>query len=77
DNFPTDRYLLEGVAGECGLTVRWVEADPDGGVTADDLAPARGPDTAFVLLSHVAFRSGHVADGAALTALVHDAGALV
>jgi len=77
DNFPTDRYLLEGVAGECGLSVRWVEADPDAGVTVDDLAPALAPDTAFVLLSHVAFRSGHVADGAALTALVHDAGALV
>ncbi|MCR6029934.1 aminotransferase class V-fold PLP-dependent enzyme [Nocardioides sp. zg-579] len=77
DNFPTDRYLVEGVAAECGLTVRWIEADPDGGVTVEDLAPALGPDTAFVLLSHVAFRSAHVADGAALTALVHDAGALV
>ncbi|MDN4163263.1 kynureninase [Nocardioides abyssi] len=77
DNFPTDRYLLEGVAAECGLTIRWVEADPDGGVTVDDLAPALGGGTAFVLLSHVAFRSGHVADGPALTRLVHDAGALV
>lgn len=77
DNFPTDRYLVEGVAAECGLEVRWVEAHPDAGVTADDLVPALGPRTALVLLSHVAFRSGHVADGAALTALVHDAGALV
>ncbi|WKN49024.1 kynureninase [Nocardioides sp. Arc9.136] len=77
DNFPTDRYLVEGVAAECGLEVRWVEAHPDAGVTADDLVPALGPRTALVLLSHVAFRSGHVADGAALTTLVHDAGALV
>ncbi|WP_435742678.1 kynureninase [Nocardioides sp. SYSU DS0663] len=77
DNFPTDRYLVEGVAAECGLDVRWVEADPEGGVTADDLAPALGEETALVLLSHVAFRSGHVADVEGLTALVHEAGALV
>ncbi len=28
DNFPTDRYVAEGVAQECGLTLRWVAGDP-------------------------------------------------
>ncbi|UUW88267.1 kynureninase [Pimelobacter simplex] len=77
DNFPTDRYVVEGVAQECGLTVRWVEADPDGGLTVDDLAPVVGPDTALVVVTHVAYKSGYLADVAALTRLAHDAGAWV
>ncbi|GAA1534259.1 kynureninase [Nocardioides humi] len=77
DNFPTDRYVVEGVAAECGLSVRWIEADPDGGVTVDDLAPVVGPDTALVVVSHVAYRSGYLADVAALARLAHDAGAWI
>lgn len=77
DNFPTDRYVVEGVAAECGLTVRWIEADPDGGVTVEDLAPVVGPDTALVVVSHVAYKSGYLADVAALTRLAHDAGAWI
>ena len=30
DNFPTDRYVLESLAAERGLTIRWIEADPVG-----------------------------------------------
>ncbi len=77
DNFPTDRYLAEGIAAERGLTVRWVEVDTTVGVTADLLAPALGPQTALVWLSHVAYRSGFVADGPGLTRLAHEAGALI
>ncbi|QZY28227.1 kynureninase [Nocardioides coralli] len=77
DNFPTDRYLVEGVAAERGLTVRWVEVDRASGVTEDQLAAVVGPRTALVTLSHVAYRSAHVADGAALTRVAHDAGAPV
>ncbi|MBM0123245.1 kynureninase [Pimelobacter simplex] len=77
DNFPTDRYVVEGVAAECGLTVRWIEADPDGGVTLEDLAPVVGPDTALVVVSHVAYKSGYLADVAALARLAHDAGAWI
>jgi kynureninase len=77
DNFPTDRYVLEGIAEELGLSVRWVESDPRSGVEAADLAPALSERTALVLLSHVAYRSGHLAPAAELTALVHDVGALV
>lgn len=76
DNFPTDRYVMEGVAAELGLTIRWVESDPRSGVEVRDLAPALGERTALVVLSHVAYRSGHIAPAAELTALAHQAGAL-
>lgn len=77
DNFPTDRYVADGVARECGLTLRWIEVDPALGVTADLLAEAVGPDTALVVLSHVAYRSAYLADLPELTRIAHDAGALV
>ena len=77
DNFPTDRYVLEGIARECGLTLRWVEAGYDGGVRVEDVAAAAGPRTALAVFSHVAYRSGYLADAAAITAAVHDAGGLV
>jgi kynureninase len=57
--------------------VRWVDVDTSAGVTAELLAEAVGERTALVVLSHVAYRSAWLADGAALTRLVHDAGALV
>lgn len=77
DNFPTDRYLAEGIARELGLTLRWIEADPLSGVTEAQVREAAGPATAVVLLSHVAYRSGYLADMRAITDAVHDAGALV
>jgi len=77
DNFPTDRYVAEGVAQECGLTLRWVDVDTAAGITAEQLSAVLGERTAVVLLSHVAYRSAWVADVPALTRLSHDAGALV
>lgn len=77
DNFPSDRYLVEGIAAERGGHVRWIDVELSGGVEGDALSAAVGPDTAVVLLSHVAYRSGHLADVASLTAIAHDAGALV
>jgi kynureninase len=76
DNFPTDRYVAAGIAAECGLTLRWIEADPAGGVTAEQVARVVGPATALVVLSHVAYRSAWLADLPAITSLVHGAGAL-
>ena len=77
DNFPTDRYLADGVARECGLTLRWIDVDTTSGVSADLLAAAVGPQTALVVLSHVAYRSAYLADAPELTRIAHDAGALV
>jgi len=72
DNFPTDRYVLEGIAAERGLSVRWIEP---GDVTVDRIPLSER--TAVVVLSHVAYRSGYLADVAGITAAVHEAGALV
>jgi len=77
DNFPTDRYVAEGIARECGLDVRWIDVDRAAGVSAAQVADVVGERTALVVLSHVAYRSAWLADAAAITALVRDAGALV
>ena len=77
DNFPTDRFLLEGIAAERGLTLRWIETDPNSGVTPELVADAVGADTALVVLSHVAYKSGYIADVERITAITHDAGALI
>ncbi|GLU88518.1 aminotransferase class V-fold PLP-dependent enzyme [Agromyces sp. NBRC 114283] len=77
DNFPTDRYVLEGIAKERGLRLRWIEVDTAAGVTPAQLARAVGPETALVVVSHVAYRSAHLADAPELTRIAHDAGALI
>lgn len=62
DNFPTDRYVLEGIARERGMRLRWIEVDTSAGVTPEQLAEAAGPETALVVISHVAYRSAYLAD---------------
>jgi kynureninase len=76
-NFPTDRFIVEGIAAERGLQIRWIEPDSDAGPTESQLREALDERVALVTLSHVAFRSGWVADMPAITRLAHDAGALV
>jgi len=77
DDFPTDRYLVEGIAAERGARLVWVDVDTARGVDADLLDAAVSRRTAVVLLSHVSYRSGFLADGTELTAIAHRAGALV
>ena len=77
DNFPTDRYVAQGVAAERGLELVWIEADPESGVSAEQVAQVVSERTAVVLLSQVAYRSGYLADVPGITDLVHQAGALV
>jgi kynureninase len=77
DDFPTDRYIVAGVAEDRGMGVRAVPADLDDGLDPGVLAGALDERVAVVVLSHVAYRSGALADLAAITRLVHDAGALV
>lgn len=85
DNFPTDRFIAEGIARECGLELQWIPVDKAAGITTDLIDEALtvasgesfGDQVALVVLSHVSYRSGHLADVAAITARVHDAGALV
>jgi kynureninase len=77
DNFPTDRYVLEGLARARGLELVWLHGDGAGGPEPETVASLVGPDTALVTFSHVSYRSAHVADMAAISQLVHDAGALM
>ena len=77
DEFPTDRYVLEGLAAARGLELRLLATDPVEGVGVAHLAAALGPDVALVCLSLVNYRSGALADMGAITALVHDAGAMM
>jgi len=74
-NFPTDRYVLEGLAAARGLRVHYVEVETLAGCSASDLP--LGTDTALVCLSHVDYRSAAIADVAGITRAAHDAGALV
>jgi kynureninase len=77
DNFPTDRYVLAGIAAERGGELRLLHTDVDSGLTAGAVRAAVDSSTALVSLSHVAYRSGALADMAEITGIVHDAGALV
>ncbi|MGH3043561.1 MAG: kynureninase, partial [Gaiellaceae bacterium] len=74
DNFPTDRYVLEGVADD----LRFIEPDPvEGPTVADVEAACAAGDVGLVVLSHVAYRPGALADLPAITEAAHAAGALV
>jgi kynureninase len=78
-NFPTDRYVLEGIARARGLElVLFDAADVVQGPQPDEI-----PRDALVVLSHVGYRSGALADMAAIDPLAtviwdlsHSAGAV-
>ena len=76
DNFPTDRYVLEGIAAQRRGELRLIRTDIDQGLSASAVRSAVDERTALVSLSHVAYRSGALADMAAITAVAHEAGAL-
>lgn len=77
DNFPTDRYVLEGLARARGLELVWLQGDPGGGPTPEEVGARIGPDTALVTFSHVSYRSAHIAEMAVINRLVDEAGALM
>jgi kynureninase len=67
-NFPTDRYVLEGIARRRGLELRLFEPDPLDGPQLEDVARAcEGGDVGLLCLSHVGYRSGALADVDAIT----------
>ncbi|GAA2245492.1 kynureninase [Herbiconiux moechotypicola] len=76
-NFPTDRFVVEGVAAETGAHIRWIETEPGRGATLADAEAVIGDETAVIVLSHIAYRSGYIADVPGITALAHERGALV
>ena len=77
NEFPTDRYVLSGLASARGCELRQVASDPISGPDLDDLAAAIDQRTALVCLSHVNYRSAARLDIEAVTDLVHHQGALI
>ncbi|GAC1033405.1 kynureninase [Pseudomonas sp. No.21] len=70
-NFPTDIYMVEGLADmlQQGYSLRLVDAP-------EEMPAAIGTDTAVALITQVNYKTGHLHDMAALTALAHECGAL-
>jgi kynureninase len=75
-NFPTDRYVLEGLAAERGRRLELVEFDELEGSTAAAVERVVDRRTALLCLSHVDYRSGALADMAAIDAVARRAGAM-
>lgn len=75
-SFPTDRYIVEGIAADRGLIVRWIDTPHNTGITPELVAEVVGPSTAVTVFCSVAYRSAWLADIEAITRVVHDAGAL-
>lgn len=76
-DFPTDRYVLEGLAAARGAEIRWISSDPVEGPSVGDVESALGGDVALVCVSHVGYRSGAILDAAAVVGLAHEGGAMV
>lgn len=72
DDFPTDRYVVAGIAANHALTVRWVDA-----ATPEAVRAALDPTVAVVVASVVHFVTAALAPVGDITALAHAAGALV
>jgi len=66
DNFPTDRYVLEGLAAQRGVELRLV----------DDI-PGALAGAAVAVISHVDYRTGEIADLHELEAAAREHGARV
>jgi kynureninase len=70
-NFPTDVYIAQGLTTWLGRGYQLRLID-----TPQELDAAIDQDTAVVMLTHVNYRSGHMHDMQAVTALAHERGAL-
>jgi kynureninase len=75
--FPTDRYIVEGLARERDLEIRWLDGDPIEGLTTDQIASSFDADTALLTLSAVNYRSSVIVDIEPVTDAARDAGAFV
>jgi len=76
NDFPTVRYVLQGLAARGGYEVRLVDSDALEGPRPEEVAGALGPDVGLCCLSAVNFRSGAVADMAAINRATRLVGAL-
>ena len=68
-SFPTDQYVVAGVAAQVGWRVEHA--------TPAEIPGRIGPEVAAVVLSHVDYRTGALLDLPGITAAAHRAGAVV
>ena len=75
--FPTDRYVVEGLARERDLEIRSLDGDPIEGLATDAVRAALDDGVALVILSAVNYRSAAIADIRGVIDAARGAGALV
>jgi kynureninase len=81
-NFPTDRYILAGIAKQLGLNLVIIDNESAGSaenerITVDILKPYMSEDVALVTLEVIQYRSGARNDIKSITDLVRSFGAMV
>jgi kynureninase len=81
-NFPTDRYILDGIAKQFGLNLVIIENEDSAiatheRITTEVLAPYLNDDVALVTLEVIQYRSGARTDLKSITDQVRAIGALV
>ena len=81
-NFPTDRYILDGIAQQFGLNLVMINNEDPAiaqheRITTDVLAPYLNDDVALVTLEVIQYRSGARTDLKSITDQVRAIGALV
>ena len=80
-NFPTDRYILQGLANRFGLNLITIDNEATGDaeferITPELLRPYLSDDVAFVTFEVIQYRSGARTDIKAITELARSFGAL-
>ena len=77
-NFPTDRYILEGLCDRYGKRLVLIDDESNEEfVTAEMLQAHLSKDVALVTFSIIQYRSGALHDVRRLTQMAHESGALV
>ena len=75
--FPTDRYVVEGLAAARTLEIRWLDENEIEGVGLEDVKRVVDEDLAMIVLSHVNYRSAAIADLPRITDLARTNGTLI
>jgi kynureninase len=76
-DFPSVRYVYDGLATRLGATIRVVPSSDGIDIDLERLLEAIDARTRLVAISHVLFKSSSIVDVAAVCRRAHDVGALV
>jgi kynureninase len=76
-NFPSDLYILQGIADEHGMKLEMVASRDEMTIDSESFIDYLNQDTGLVSLTHVAFKSAFMYDMEKITSIAHKVGALV